>query len=455
MKNSISQAGITCIILLNICFVFASCKKNERSISDIDVISNAKNWFLKEKNIDYIPSWDKAEILRENKVNYLILPSNFNLESATNQVLSRLVIADSMGIYSAKLIEIINGDLPESTKDLVSISLGRKHLQNSGSYFSGNVLILDQRHRFLEGERFQDGLVVSNIGIKFSQDGRNGNNIKDRLLMILQPPPDVPISPVCTDWYWTTWTADGVVISEVYLYTTCSGNTTYGGGSPGTGGDTNLYRDTTMTPAFVKNAKAMCALSRLMENNFFKATLNNFIGETKNIDLTFKLGYIDQESGFTTPGNTLVRPSSWNSKNIDIIIASNVIDSLSSIQVAITLLHEGIHAEIYRKLLSINGPGNLNNQNFPSMFNLYQQYSISRGFSHEYMANYYVDIMANAIKEYDKSRFDIDYYKAIAWNGLKGTNYYETSLTTQQKNEIETKKNSLLANRNKQACNDL
>jgi len=173
----------------------------------------------------------------------------------------------------------------------------------------------------------------------------------------------------------------------------------------------------------------MCALSKLMENNFFKNTLNNFIGQTKNIDLTFKLGYIAQDPGFITVGNTLVKPNTWNSKNIDLILASNVLDDLSSIEVATALLHEGIHAEIYRKLLSIHGPSNLNNQNFPSMFNMYQQYSISQGFSHEYMANYYVEIMANAIKEYDKSKFGIEYYKAIAWNGLKGTNYYETSLT--------------------------
>jgi hypothetical protein len=368
-------------------------------------------------------------------------------------VVSRLIIADSSGTHSAKLLELINSDLPVSSQDILSIYKGGQTIKSLDSKFSGSLIILDASHMFLYGRKFLFGSVISNISIKFSQTGSLG--LKDRKLMTLQPPPEVPVTPVCTDWYWTTWNSSGTVVSEEYLYSTCTGGNASGGGIPPTGGTSTSYRDTTMAPEFVKNEKAMCALSKLMENNFFKNTLNNFIGQTKNIDLTFKLGYITQEPGFITVGNTVVKPNTWNSKNIDLILASNILDNLSSIEVATALLHEGIHAEIYRKLLSIHGPSNLDNQNFPSMFNMYQQYSISQGFSHEYMANYYVEIMANAIKEYDKSKFGIEYYKAIAWNGLKGTNYYETSLTQADKTEIESKKNSLLANRSKQGCNDL
>ena len=45
------------------------------------------------------------------------------------------------------------------------------------------------------------------------------------------------INPVCIDWYWTTYAYDEYgdiieIISEVYLYTTCSGDDSGSGGTP-------------------------------------------------------------------------------------------------------------------------------------------------------------------------------------------------------------------------------
>ena len=104
--------------------------------------------------------------------------------------------------------------------------------------------------------------------------------------------------------------------------------------------------------------------------------------------------------------------------------------------------------DVYSKLTKLN---------FPSMFNLYAEYKMKEGFSHEYMANYYVNIMASALKKYDNNKFDIDTYKAYAWEGLEGTDFYQkyyNSLTLSQKTEMENKKKQLLANRSKLDCND-
>ncbi|WP_449439588.1 hypothetical protein [Pedobacter steynii] len=35
------------------------------------------------------------------------------------------------------------------------------------------------------------------------------------------------------------------------------------------------------------------------------------------------------------------------------------------------------------------------------------------------MARYYVDAIASALKAYDNSKFDVSYYKALAWDGLE------------------------------------
>lgn len=219
----------------------------------------------------------------------------------------------------------------------------------------------------------------------------------------------------------------------------------------GTTGVTECVVDTLMTSDFVKNAKAMCALAKLMNNSFFKNTLNNFIGVNKPIDLTFKLEPLAPESGFIRYGTAIPNPGNWNSNNIDLTLNESIIDSLSSIEVAFTLLHEGIHAEIFRKLLSIHGPSNLNSQNFPSLF---EAYRIHNNYQHEFIANYYTDIIGTALWEYDNKKFDLSFYKAYSYNGLERTITYTTFSTT-KKSDIASKTTSLLLNRNKSNCNDL
>jgi len=269
---------------------------------------------------------------------------------------------------------------------------------------------------------------------------------------------------------------EGYMNCETHLVTSCQGGGGGGGGGTGGGGSDGgglpprgdgpggggggggssnppLRRDTMMNADFFKNAKAMCALNKLMKNNYYKDALNKFIGESKPIDLTFKLAEIAQEPGFQTMGNTIPNPVSWSADNIDVTIAKNLIDNLSSLEVALTLVHEGMHAEILRKLITIHGPSQLNNMNFPSLFNLYTQYKANATYSHEFIARYYVETITYTLKQYDNNKFGDDYYRALSWTGLKGTDVYN-NLTDAEKNDIETKKAAILANRNKNNCDD-
>lgn len=211
--------------------------------------------------------------------------------------------------------------------------------------------------------------------------------------------------------------------------------------------------DTTMTREFYQNEKAMCALNKLMQNNYYKSALNQFIGKNKPLDLNFKLEPIMEDPGEIIYGTTELEPPNWDSNKIKLTLNENRIGNMSGIEVALTLLHEGIHAEIYRKLLSIHGPNQLNNMNFPSMFNLYSQYKLSEGFSHEFIANYYIEIMCKVLRKYDDDKFSVEYYQALAWEGLHGTDVWESKPPT-DKISINNKVAQLLNGRSKTNCND-
>ncbi len=87
------------------------------------------------------------------------------------------------------------------------------------------------------------------------------------------------------------------------------------------------------------------------------------------------------------------------------------------------------------------------------LFNLLSQ-NFSSGQS-TIIQRYYVDAIASALKAYDNSKFDVSYYKALAWDGLEKTDSYKIDLTSTEKTDITTKRNALLLNRSKINCDDI
>ena len=104
--------------------------------------------------------------------------------------------------------------------------------------------------------------------------------------------------------------------------------------------------------------------------------------------------------------------------------------------IAVSFVHEMINAEIYRKMLPAAQLGNLTTpnmttkqqinyvknlrNNFPGLYDYYvKRWRIDWG--HQMMAQHYVDIIKNAIAEYDTNAYTSETYEAIAWLGLYGT----------------------------------
>jgi hypothetical protein len=98
------------ILILCALFFTNACKKDENN--NASSIENAKQWFS-STNKTYLPNWDKAVIVKNADVNYVMLPSNYNIQANTNNIISYLVIADSSGKYAAKLVEFVNSSVPQ------------------------------------------------------------------------------------------------------------------------------------------------------------------------------------------------------------------------------------------------------------------------------------------------------------------------------------------------------
>ncbi|URM35260.1 hypothetical protein [Flavobacterium anhuiense] len=120
-------------------------------------------------------------------------------------------------------------------------------------------------------------------------------------------------------------------------------------------------------------------------------------------------------------------------------------------------LHEIIHAEMFRKLLSLSSTRGkidvtklnqmLTQNNFPGLYDYYTRYGIN-GMQHEQMAAHYQDTMISFLKNYDTT-LTTEQYEAISWAGLKGTSSWN-ALTQEKKTSLTDIYNSWLTSANKQ-----
>ncbi|MCL8009032.1 hypothetical protein M8845_16495 [Gelidibacter japonicus] len=110
--------------------------------------------------------------------------------------------------------------------------------------------------------------------------------------------------------------------------------------------------------------------------------------------------------------------------------------SRPKLDVARTMIHELIHAEMYRKLLEVAQQPNIPwtrefihtlRNNYEGLADYYTRYWLELPLGqaptdpqHEQMAEHFIDVIIQALKDIDNSLTDLQ-YKAIAWAGLKGS----------------------------------
>lgn len=259
----------------------------------------------------------------------------------------------------------------------------------------------------------------------------------------------------CIDWYWV-YSFNGVVVFEVYSHTTCgsascdsarSANAQDaclddGIGAGGDGEKVQIIKD----PSF-KETTADCVYEKLLSINGFKDLASKFKGLGTEFDVLLKIGPTLKP---TSNGQTWYKGPN---QPIEITFNQDRINR-SALEVARTIVHEMIHAEMFRAL---NTQGLADSDlSFKETFEEYtRQFFGNEDIHHSYMADYWVDKMADMLElihpqlgylglndflipwAYPQG-IPKEFYKALAWEGLMDEDVRAwNNKSVEQKDQIE------------------
>ena len=228
------------------------------------------------------------------------------------------------------------------------------------------------------------------------------------------------------------------------------------------GGDFDSINQVIIDSTLVNNERLNCVYNKFKngENNISQYLDNflkdNSVGHLKiSSDDDFQNNY---SSNFWNAGAITKLP-----ENYIIEIVFNSDPNLSSsepnmptIILALELIHEMVHAEMFRKLLSCAQLPNVNWHNFTEeqwknfinnlansyegIYDYYIRYfldsSSPSNYQHQQMAQHYVNTIADALADFDNNQHSENFYQNLAWTGLQNTVAWNNLSTTQQ-NEIQ------------------
>ncbi len=174
--------------------------------------------------------------------------------------------------------------------------------------------------------------------------------------------------------------------------------------------------------------KALCIYNKLKSSSLgFSNSIKKFDGEfpVSHLKFTINNDLPSGNYGVTNPPDNFI---------ITIELSNTQLANISDLGSAISIAHEIIHAEIFRKLLSAAKKGDLNTNNYTTQENinfvnslrnnfpgLYDYYyaRVHKYWNHDLMAQHYRSTIADIAQQYDNNRFPRQIYEDLAWAGLR------------------------------------
>ncbi|WP_264536838.1 hypothetical protein [Flavobacterium sp. N1736] len=303
--------------------------------------------------------------------------------------------------------------------------------------FSGKIFIYSLEGSFLNGYRAENGIIVSQFVRNNTKASATSKQDAEALKEVIVKSNTHGIKYVNYFEFEAIWG---------------SGGSSNAGGGQGLSWDTEGSGSgiTTPTPAKIIDAltgKAKCLNDLLNKNgdSFVQNLLAKFQGNSKfDISIVSKDKVTVTKNGVTQEINGKTIPPVGNLITIEISTSKAEINS--TLDVARTILHEYVHADIFRKLGTKPGKDE-ESLNFKTTYEAYKN-------QHSTIATLYLNGMKEALKKFHKSTLIDDYnkytqyygeepsdafYEALAWGGLKDANVKAwTDLPADKKAAIET-----------------
>ncbi len=195
---------------------------------------------------------------------------------------------------------------------------------------------------------------------------------------------------------------------------------------------------------FVNNPRLKCVYVRFKDStsNTISDYLENFLGEKPVAHLEFEADNLfkdTQNSEYYEAGAITSEPVNFLINitfNTDPRLPASA-SHMPTIILALEFIHEMVHAEMFRKLLSYAQEPNIPwtpffiksiKNDFGGLSDYYTRYWLElppnqepNQAQHQLMAQHYRTMIVAAIKDFDKSQHTDSFYEAISWIGLKGT----------------------------------
>ena len=187
--------------------------------------------------------------------------------------------------------------------------------------------------------------------------------------------------------------------------------------------------------------KADCVYKKLkIHSGSFRKAIRKFDGDFPVTHLTFE---IDN----SLPNGNYGVTHTPEDYNVVIALSNTQLSKISDLGAVVSIAHEIVHAEIFRKLLSAAKRGDLNTNDFStqeaidyvsSLLNNFEgiyDYYVARyrpTWDHNMMAQHYRGVIADIAQEFDQQSESRQVYEDIAWAGLaiiKNPNTGESELS--------------------------
>ncbi|WP_435255290.1 hypothetical protein [Tenacibaculum sp. A30] len=176
--------------------------------------------------------------------------------------------------------------------------------------------------------------------------------------------------------------------------------------------------------------KAECVYNKLKNSSTgFKNMMQKFDGD-------FPVSHLKYSVDDSLPDSVNAITDNGGEYIIEIKLNGNNLSQRTALGLARTLIHETIHAEMYRKLRSVNYKVSIND--FPGIYDYYRRH---KNWQHEQMAAHYVETIADMLKEFDNSQNTNSLYTDLAWEGLQNTVTWNNLSSSEKDRIINTVKN--------------